>query len=269
MRVRGSFQDSRILASSALWQLNLVAGTSVVAVPDIAVGPFQDLQPFPYWSCLAATIQGACEPPADEPAANSEWGFSFNTGFLGTARVTADHYVTVYFVGCDLSSCQTISFSPIPATGVVTASLTLSATASSGLAVTFTSTTPNVCRVSGNTASLRIAGTCTIEASQAGNDSFESALPVAQTMTVDQTKQEITFPPIPPQKRGILLDLTATASSGLKVSFASSTPEVCPVLGITATTLAPGTCTIEAYQLGDDAYAPAPVVTRSFTVKAQ
>ena len=34
----------------------------------------------------------------DDPSANSEWGFSFVTGFLGTERVTANHFVTVYHV---------------------------------------------------------------------------------------------------------------------------------------------------------------------------
>jgi len=86
-------------------QLGFPAGTPVVPVPDIAVGPFNHLQPFPYWECLADTIQDACEI-GDEfpytPAKNSEWGFSFGTGFLGTERFTANHYVTAYVVGCYL-----------------------------------------------------------------------------------------------------------------------------------------------------------------------
>jgi hypothetical protein len=166
----------------------------VVPVPDIAVGPFNHLQPFPYWECLADTIQDACEPDidtlADEPGKNSEWGFSFGTGFLGTERITANHYVTAYYVGCDpdMSWCQTITFAPITTTEDAQSKLALSATASSGLAVSFTSTTPTVCTVSGKTALLLIPGTCTIEASQAGNESFESALPVQQTFTVDSAK---------------------------------------------------------------------------------
>jgi hypothetical protein len=87
-------------------QLNIPAGTPVVEPPDIAVGPFHHLVPFPYWSCLANTIQEPCEiadneSPDNEPSANSEWGFSFGTGFQGTERLTADHYVTAYYVGHD------------------------------------------------------------------------------------------------------------------------------------------------------------------------
>jgi hypothetical protein len=83
-------------------QLNFPADTPVVAVPDIPVGPFHHLLPFPYWSCLANTIQELCETGANEPSDNSEWGFSFGSGYLGTERLPANHFVTAYYVGCDL-----------------------------------------------------------------------------------------------------------------------------------------------------------------------
>ena len=62
-------------------------------------------------------------------------------------------------------------------------------------------------------------------------------------------------------------DLASSASSGLNVSFFSLTPKVCPVLGASVTTLTTGICTIEAFQSGNNIFAPAPKVTRSFTVK--
>jgi hypothetical protein len=165
-------------------QLKFTAGTPVVAFPDVELGPFNDIQPYHYWSCLADTIQDPCERKGSGPGA--EFGFSFGDGYLGTARLLADHFVTLYYVGCDphQSWCQTITFPRITAKDVLT-SFALSATASSGLEVTFKSTTPTVCTVSGDTASLLIPGACTIEASQAGNDSFESALPIEQTFTVN------------------------------------------------------------------------------------
>jgi len=256
-------------------QLHFTAGTPVVPVPDIAVGPFNHLVPFPYWECLADAIQDACETA--DPAPNFEWGFSFGDGFLRTARLTADHFVTAYYVGCDpdQSWCQTISFPPITATEDALSSLELSATASSGLAVSFTSMTSKVCTVSGNTASLKFPGICTIEASQAGNDSFESALPVQQTFTVNHAVQTITFPPIPTQKVGAKVHLRATASSGLKVTFSGVTPlvvspsyivPVCIVSSESAEFLKIGTCAITAHQAGNDVYAPAPDVERSVGV---
>jgi hypothetical protein len=60
--------------------------------------------------------------------------------------------------------------------------------------------------------------------------------------------------------------LSASASSGLPVSFASDTPRVCSVSDSQATTIKPGRCTITASQGGNAHYAPAPNQTRSFQV---
>jgi hypothetical protein len=179
-------------------RLGLQAGTPVVPLPDNAVGPFLHLQPGYYWSCEAPTIDHPCvEDSTPVPNTDAQFDFSFGIGFLSTAREPGAHFVTVYYVGCDPDQawCQAITFAPITATEDALSSLTLSATASSGLAVTFSSTTPNVCTVSGNTALLLFPGKCTIEASQAGDDSWESALPIQRTFTVGRA----TKPPIPPK----------------------------------------------------------------------
>ena len=62
--------------------------------------------------------------------------------------------------------------------------ITLVATASSGLPVSFTSMTPGVCTVSGNTATLTAAGLCSIAADQPGNASFMVATRVIQGFNV-------------------------------------------------------------------------------------
>ena len=51
----------------------------------------------------------------------------------------------------------------------------MTATASSGLAVSYTSLTLPVCTVSGNSVTLLNTGTCTIRASQAGNANYAAA----------------------------------------------------------------------------------------------
>jgi hypothetical protein len=86
-------------------QLGKTAGEPVVEPPDIAVGPFFHLWPYPYWSCQSLTIKGAiqsaCGAGPNPPLA--QWSFSFGDGYLGTARPdVADHFVTAYFVGCGL-----------------------------------------------------------------------------------------------------------------------------------------------------------------------
>jgi hypothetical protein len=62
--------------------------------------------------------------------------------------------------------------------------------------------------------------------------------------------------------------LTATASSGLPVTLASTTPGTCSVTGSQLTAVAPGTCSIVASQPGDVDFLPAADVTRSLTVVA-
>ncbi len=96
-----------------------------------------------------------------------------------------------------------------------------------------------------------------------GTTSSSGNVVALQTSNANQT---ISFSPIPPQNLGTSPALTATASSGLAVSFSSYTPSVCTVSGSTATLLQSGTCTILASQPGGGAYLPAPGVVRSFTV---
>jgi mono/diheme cytochrome c family protein len=61
---------------------------------------------------------------------------------------------------------------------------TLGATASSGLTVSFATTSTGVCSVSGTTVSFAAAGSCVVTASQAGNASFKAATSVSRTFTV-------------------------------------------------------------------------------------
>jgi hypothetical protein len=84
--------------------------------------------------------------------------------------------------------------------------------------------------------------------------------------------QSITFPAISSRT----LDsgpftVSATASSGLPVSFISANTAVCTIAGSTVNLVSTGTCTIAADQSGDNSYAAASEVTQSFpiTQKAQ
>jgi len=160
---------------------------------------------------------------------------------------------------------QTITFGPI-ATQVAATTLPLSATASSGLAVTFVSLTNSVCTVSGTSASLIAFGTCTIQAQQAGNGEYFGAVSVNQTFQVSHASQTITFANPGTQTEGSPLALSATASSGLTVTFVSLTPSICTVLGTTANFPTSGRCQIQAQQGGNAEYNGAPSITQAFTV---
>lgn len=174
---------------------------------------------------------------------------------------------TVQLSGSGTQIAQTITFGALSNQVLGTPPFTLSASASSGLAVSFASTTPTVCTVSGTTAALVAVGTCTIQATQAGNADYAAAPPVNQSFQVTQEGQTITFEALSNRSLGTApFPLSATASSGLAVSFASTTSAVCTVSSATVTLVAAGTCTIQATQAGNINYSAAPPVNQSFQV---
>ena len=164
-------------------------------------------------------------------------------------------------------TAQTITFGVLNNVSYGIAPFTLSATATSGLAVTFASTTPVVCTVTGSTVTIVSAGACTIVASQPGNATFAPAATVSRTLTVNPPPQTITFGSLSDQNVGTAFALAATSTSGLAVSFTSNSPHrSVPVSGNTVTTLSQGTCSITATQPGNASFAAATPVTQSFSV---
>ncbi|RYZ79160.1 MAG: hypothetical protein EOP06_27715, partial [Proteobacteria bacterium] len=79
---------------------------------------------------------------------------------------------------------QTITFTALPTLTYGDANYTLSATASSGLPVSFSSMDESVATVSGNVVTILSAGTTTIVATQAGDLTYDAAEPVTQTLTI-------------------------------------------------------------------------------------
>ena len=162
---------------------------------------------------------------------------------------------------------QTITFGTQSGQSFGTAPFSISATATSGLTVTFASNSTGICTVSGSTVTLVAIGTCSITASQAGNANYAAATPVTQTFSVTQGTQTITFnAPGTVTLPASALSLTATASSGLTVSFASNSTSVCTVSGSSVTPLTAGTCSITASQAGNANYAAATPVTQTFVI---
>ena len=79
---------------------------------------------------------------------------------------------------------QTIAFAALPNRTLGDPPFTLSATASSGLAVSFSSATPASCTVGGSSVALLAAGTCTIIAAQDGDSSFNAAADATQSFLI-------------------------------------------------------------------------------------
>ncbi|MGA3133550.1 MAG: pectinesterase family protein, partial [Terracidiphilus sp.] len=110
---------------------------------------------------------------------------TFTATYLGDSNYTipASYQTFGSYNVTVIPAPQTITFGTIPTQAPGT-SLTLTASASSGLPVSFTSTTTSVCVVTNNTASFLQAGICSITASQAGNSNYNGATQVTQSLSV-------------------------------------------------------------------------------------
>jgi hypothetical protein len=165
---------------------------------------------------------------------------------------------------------QTITFGTQSNVTFGVSPYTISATSSSGLGLSFASTTSSTCTTSGNTVTIASGGLCAIVASQPGNATYAAAATVTQSFTVGPALQTISFAALSNVALGTApFALSATASSNLPVSFTSSTTSVCTTSGAggaTLTILTLGTCTVVASQPGDSSYFMATPFTRSFMV---
>ena len=165
---------------------------------------------------------------------------------------------------------QMITFT-LADTGTVGESINLTATASSGLEVSFSSSASNIAEVDGDNLMLLMEGTATITALQAGNSTYAAAANITQTITVvaaGNQPQTITFTLADTGTVGANLNLTATASSGLEVSFSSSDPDIAAIEGGRLVLKTLGTAMITASQAGNTAYAAAEDITQTITVVA-
>jgi hypothetical protein len=170
---------------------------------------------------------------------------------------------------------QTISFTSTAPVGAKVGGPTynVTATATSGLAVTFTidPSASTVCTIAGSTVSFIGAGTCVINANQAGDANWNAAPQVQQSVAVAKGDQTITFNSTAPTQAkvgGSTYTVTATASSGLPVTFTidASASTVCTIAGSTVSFIGSGTCVINANQAGNANYNAAPQVQQSFVV---
>jgi hypothetical protein len=209
-----------------------------------------------------------------------------NTGkatFTTSALTVPSHTVTACYAGTNFATSngnvtqtvnpanQTISVTtPAPANAVFGTNFNVAATGgASGNAVTIAGS--GACSGSGNnSATITMTsgtGTCTVTYNQAGNSNYNAAPQVTSNTTAAKATQTITFNALAGKIYGdASFGVSATASSGLVVSFSSDTATVCSLTGSTVSILAAGTCTVRALQVGNGNYSAATDVTQSFTV---
>jgi serine protease len=215
---------------------------------------------------LTATQTGTCTLNASTPATpdRAAGSATLNVTITGTVQ-------SIDFGAGPLLTSADVPFGTTPPA--------LTATASSGLAVSYEIVTPSICEalapVSPSTIwSLRLlnVGTCTVRATQVGNAVYERATSVERSFTIVQGSQTIGL--------GILTDrgfdpnfsqaLPRFSSAGLPITYAGLSSSVCePQFNGSAFDLkifTPGTCTIRAEQAGSSTYRAADSVTRTFEV---
>jgi hypothetical protein len=174
-----------------------------------------------------------------------------------------------------LLASQVISFTA-PASGQVGGSATLSATGgTSGNPVVFSidaTSGAGVCKVSGaDGATLHYTGVgnCVIDANEAGNATYAAAATVMGSTAVGKFQVIIFLPLANKTLAQSPVNVRATSSSGLTVSFATTTPAVCTAGGTNDSSIklvAAGKCTVVASQTGSATYSAATPVSQSFTV---
>ncbi|HYS80057.1 MAG TPA: PxKF domain-containing protein, partial [Anaeromyxobacteraceae bacterium] len=160
---------------------------------------------------------------------------------------------------------QTITFAALSGKTYGDATFELTATATSGLTVSYAATPGTVCTLTGNMVHVTGAGACTITGSQAGNGNYEAALDAAQSFVIAKKAQHLAFGPLADKTYGdpdFAVTATTDSDSGVPVTFAATGN--CTVSGSTVHVTGPGSCVVTASQAGNSNYDAAAAVARSF-----
>ena len=243
--------------------------------------PAQILGAAPFIPPVSASSGLVVTLSSQSPATCSASGGAITLIAVGSCTITANQPgdgvtyapaapVTQTFLISPALASQTISFPAIPNQTVGSPPFAPPVSASSGLPVTLTSQSPAACTVSGTTITLLAVGICSVTANQPGDGvTYAPAPPVMQMFSIGpaQVAQTINFPAVPSHTVGAApFTVTVSASSGLPVALASQTTGVCMISSTTVTSVAAGTCTLQASQSGNSSYFAATPVVQSFVI---
>ena len=131
-------------------------------------------------------------------------------------------------------------------------------------AITWSSDTPTVCSIVSGKAHFLTAGTCTVKATAAASGLLLSGSTTRSTNILAASQTITLTGPTNPEVDLDGVDLVASASSGLPLTFATSTAGVCSVDAAGhVTAITAGDCIVTATQAGNGGYSSA---TQSVTV---
>ena len=140
-------------------------------------------------------------PRATTPTVCIASGFYVQIVGGGTCTLTYQSEANTSYLASDLYKVsfevtrdpQTITFAPVTTADIAAKSLTLTATASSGGVIIFSSTTNENCTISGSTLNLLKSGNCVVTASQSGTSTLA---PVSANATITLTGTVVTPKPV-------------------------------------------------------------------------
>ena len=170
--------------------------------------------------------EGFVIPKNATPSVCVSTGFFLRILSGGTCTITYQTSENTSFLASDLYSVsfevsrdpQTIIFSPTLTADVASKNLALTASASSGGIISFTSSPTDNCTISGSTLNLIKAGNCVVTASQAGTVTLA---PVSASATIVLTGKAITPKPLVAKK-------TITCTKGKSSKKVIGTNPKCP-----------------------------------------
>jgi hypothetical protein len=202
---------------------------------------------------LTITYNGSPTAPTDA-GTYSVSGSVVDTNYAGSGSAT----LTI------AKASQSVTFAAASSVSIG-APIALSASASTGLPVTFSLVSGNA-TLAGSTLTLNDAGPIVVRATQAGNANYSSAS-ADQTFSANKLAQTISFAALSNKRAtDAPFALSASASSGLPVSFTLVNGPAA-ISGSTLTlTGQSGAVTVRASQAGNNTYDAAPDVTQSFNV---
>jgi len=174
-----------------------------------------------------------CTSVANESSAAGTYAINCAVGTLAAANydfLAGTGVITI------TKTTQTITFGSLPARSYGAAPFNIdaaTAAASSGLPLTFAASGP--CNATGATIQITGAGTCTVTASQAGDDAYEAGTPVSRSFTITPatltvTPAEVTRtygdanPTITAEYAGFVNGDTSAVLTGSPLCSATATP---------------------------------------------
>ena len=194
--------------------------------------------------------------------AATNYGFTFVNGTLTIGNKASQTIVFSAQPVQAYSSGGTFAINPL-------------ATSATPNAISYASTTSGVCTVSGTTVAILATGTCTVVASQAGDNNYLAAT-ASQDITIGLASQTITnfiaalaSPAFVPNGTFTVSATGGASGNAVTFSIAPASAGVCSAggtNGATITMLGVGTCSVQANEVGNVDYAAAPQITLNIVI---